>query len=734
MRLRSLCRVGNVPLEVAPSLVVELDLPTVRAWRADWAPETDEDCALQQREAGGKLEFAGILRKTTVASGRLQRGLMRADATLFVGERQVKVWLPRPKSLRVIWIQALSVGDTPSSSKVVVVQDDDDDDEFDEEEDDARGACDADVEAARARFRSEERSLPEGWAQLRDAVTGNDFYVDLETNRSTWVRPRRSTLNGAATEEAARKAGERLAVAWLLQRAVAAEVEAFLGKELIEAPILRSLVDEAKRCPLFEHDAAWPGVVDDAVATFPELLEKTAELRQYDNSYDDSSSSDASSCCQQRGAKFHVAQAVAQPLFFLGLASWRTLSASSDADLLEAKFATALRAMVDDLVLKKTSDLAFSLALTTAKKVDELPEKPRRVVEAALPLAALRLARAASRPRSESRRRLAAVLEATPTQTVVAAIRVGAFPTSPSVSRGLVDLFVKKQLANGFTETIAQKVVRASLGIDDKELKRLFQDVPPALREQIRGQPDSKALENLADDLEAKAGVRLDAPLKAAVERAANLEGYRRRAERVVAAYGEASYVDLVSNLYPALLEPVSRLLDDTKSSAADVLAAFVATVDRAVKAADVDKKTVRDLFSNDDRFSMVYADLRRLADKTLKWLHRAAATKDTHRRWAKAAEWFRKLLATFSLDLALPPSKDNHHIHADLATLLEKWQTKDQDLGALASLTDADLPALAALLPAFTDDLRRQWQIRRAEMALSSEQEGEGPTMTFSL
>jgi len=176
-----------------------------------------------------------------------------------------------------------------------------------------------------------------------------------------------------------------------------------------------------------------------------------------------------------------------------------------------------------------------------------------------------------------------------------------------------------------------------------------------------------------------------------------------------------------VSSLYPALLEPVTQLLDDTRTEAANLVAAVVATLERAVKASDASvvvagKDDKVSVFSSNDRFLMVHADLRRLADKTLAFLHKAVA-KDKKRdhKWSRGAKWIRRVLASLSLDLVLPPPDSS--LQADLDTLLDKWQARDQDLGALAFLTDDDLPALAALIPAFTDDLRRQWRTRRAEL-----------------
>lgn len=697
--LRGACRLGNVPLEVAPLLVVELNEKVLTAWRADCV-ESSDDASAKQR-ANSKDEACGEITGVKIAKNRLERGLMRADCTVDVSGRKIKLWLPRPRALRALWLSRLRTQvDVDESSTG------DDEDAVEEVDTTSR------VAAVWKRLDA-EKNLPPGWEALVDQHTGNDYYFDQAARETTWTRPQ-----VAVKEQVSSLSAHDLALAWLLQQTVSAEVDALAAGTAGEAPVLASLVEDVKECPLVAREG-WASAVDGFASTLPKLIECTERVRT-GRAIALEENEDQNSPTLERGGRFHVSQAAAQPLFFL---SQRLLIRQSQpTGSLEDKLSVALRAFVADMrSAGARGEVTGGLlpALTAAGSgVASLPDAPRRAVEAALPILVLRLCRA-TRPRSERCRRIKAGLDALPRATLVGALRVGAFPSSPSFVQGLVDLGVRAKIRNG--ETLAQRLARANLGLDDPQFKTRFDALPPPLRAHI-DKADDEALENIDVDLARKAGVpKLDDATTANLKRAASLEAYRRAAERLVAAYGDQAYVDLVSTLYPALFEPLAAILVHKRVKAADALDSIFDLLANAVKRAS----SARHLYTDYDRLICVDADLRALADTLVDTAKRAVCT--DLGKWSAVLAWAFNLAQSCSLDLASVSSQlphyedddaDDEHkltsdapaLQADLDFLVKSWNDTDQDIGALAFVTKDQLPALATRLPAFTAHLREQW------------------------
>ena len=183
--------------------------------------------------------------------------------------------------------------------------------------------------------------------------------------------------------------------------------------------MLRGLLDELKRCPLVLSDE-WPRVVDELTRQLPVLLAKAEELEDAPTAGEDSS---------ERGARHHLLQGAAQPLFYL---SARDEDPGDDS--YETNLRRACRRGADALDASQIFD-----ALHASPTAADWPEALRRVLDAARPLVLLRLGRKL-RPRTERLRAARAAFDAFPRRSLCAALRVGAFPSSPSFVRGLAEL------------------------------------------------------------------------------------------------------------------------------------------------------------------------------------------------------------------------------------------------------------------------------------------------------
>ena len=143
---------------------------------------------------------------------------------------------------------------------------------------------------------------------------GRDYDVDNATGATTWVAG-----EVIATQTPSSNA---LALAWLLQRALGDEVDAVFSGEG-DAPVLRGALAEMKRCPLVPEEA-----VDAGLQEIPKLLKKAEAV--------------AGSSNEEDGARHHLVQFVARPVFYLA-----TREAVGDDASLEAALRKACGSAAD---------------------------------------------------------------------------------------------------------------------------------------------------------------------------------------------------------------------------------------------------------------------------------------------------------------------------------------------------------------------------------------------------
>ena len=657
----SIMQLGGWPLELAPYCCVQLTPPppkkrawTLAVWRVNKAP-----AGLRPTPgADDAVEIEGEVVAASVYAARYERGLYRADAEITVeggaGDTPFKLWFPREAALRARWEAALAMfgaaapADAPPPPPYWI-------------EDVARKLA--------------EDALPAGWSCFRDPSSGSDYFAS-DDGEATWTRPLTEDVGAAAK---APPPATSLAVAWLLQKALGDEVDAMLDEASddaakdADAPVLRGLLGALKRCPLVASDD-WPKVVDDLCAQMPKLLAKAEALE---------AGPGGAGLPEERGARYHLLQGAAQPLFYLSAGE----RAGADAgDSYEARLQARCRGAAGELA----PDVVFD-AITASPDASDLPDVLRCVLDAAKPLVVLRLGRKL-RPRTERLRAARGAFDAFPRRTVVAALRVGAFPSSPSFVQGLVELMVKTKLTRSvygsYTETIAQSSVRASLGLDDlKPCEGLASDTAA----KVAGATDA-ALETLAATCEEHE--------RDAVERACALEGYRRKAEALVAAYGDEDYVDLVCTLHPALFEPVAQILTDASVRAADAVEDLLTNWGAALDDATDDYVTAL------DRVILLEQRISKMLDAALGLVHRAA--RRDRGRWDDSVKWILGLVHAFQLDL----DADVDDCADDLAALERAHGACEGDLSLLGAV---DCPGLRAKLPGFVAELRASWSARSA-------------------
>ena len=174
--------------------------------------------------------------------------------------------------------------------------------------------------------------------------------------------------------------------------------------------------------------------------------------------------------------------------------------------------------------------------LRSGSNVDELPEELRHVITAARPLLLRRVGRTLT-PRTDALRNSQKAYDAVPRHTLTTALRAGVVPNSSSFVGGLAELMARRKLTRGGSETVAQALARARLGLD-------------SLPDDLKDTPENE----LGED------------------HAAQVELYRRRAEALVEAYGDDAYADFVCNTYPALFEPLASIITASEVKAADAL------------------------------------------------------------------------------------------------------------------------------------------------------------------
>lgn len=717
--LRGMCRAGNVPIQVAHLMMVivdsngEKEVGRLRAWRTDKLVNEDSE---DLREVAN-----GLISSVQIARSRIERGLMRADVAVMLEGRKtaLKLWLPRPRVLRKRWLRELARFGT----RAVELETEGgsvDAESGDDEESDEGARC-AEIDEARVaevwKRLAADQTLPPGWHQLHDKVTGFDFYYDEAANVTTWMRP--TGLRRASDDVASPLDARELAAAWLLQQVMDEEVEAMLSARVDEAPILSSLLADIKACPLLDR-AKWTLAVEQIVSKLPSLVQlaesvQTGRARLFSNEDDQQSPADLA---RDLGSRFHLTQAAAQPLFFLSFSSIaRGNSSSVTTDSLERRFFVALQAFVSDMRHKVLAgDPSGGLVACVSSNqggLESLPIVVRNVVTTGLPLLTLRLCRAL-RPRSERLRRIKAAVHAFPHRSLVTALSIGAFPSSRSFIQGLIDLIFKTKVKNG--ETVAQRLARANVGLEDAEIKAQLDDLGPALRDIVM-KADDDELEQLDEIVAARAGVALDDDLRSRLRRAAIIETYRRSAERLVASYGDPEYTSFISTFYCALLEPIAAILVDRTVNAANLINRLFKMLRRAVEAASAPH-----LYTDYDRLLMIDADVADLASALVGAVKRIVLT--DIERWIAVAIWVRRILDSFSLALVLPDldflkekEVEGVGVQQDLDTLMSRWNDDDQRLSSLGSIARADVPIISALIPRFKSGLISTWQVKRSDM-----------------
>ena len=382
-----------------------------------------------------------------------------------------------------------------------------------------------------------------------------------------------------------------------------------------------------KRCPLVPEEA-----VDAGLQEIPKLLKKAEAV--------------AGSSNEEDGARHHLVQFVARPVFYLA-----TREAVGDDASLEAALRKACGSAADALSNGKFTALEV---LRSGSNVDELPEELRHVA-AARPLLLRRVGRTLT-PRTDALRNSQKAYDAVPRHTLATALRAGVVPNSSSFVGGLAELMARRKLTRGGSETVAQALARARLGLD-------------SLPDDLKDTPENE----LGED------------------HAAQVELYRRRAEALVEAYGDDAYADFVCNTYPALFEPLASIITASEVKAADALDELFGAWGDALAAAE-------DPMVTDSDRAFVWDDsVGRILDALVAVAHRAAeADVDT---WRALGAWLERFVDRLRLDLAV----DLEDVAEDTAKLAAAHASSAGDFAALAA---CDCPALEAALPGFVEAL----------------------------
>lgn len=616
--LTSMMHLGRWPLEVAPTVCVQLfEKRRLRCWRVDAAP-----AGLAPRP-DGEIEADGLMTVAKIEKSRVDRAYSVSDVTLTVAGAQqpLKLWLPRRKALRRRWEAALSNDIFTRTKKRVATE----------------------QRVANAAHSFATGGPPPGSTRHRDARSGRDYDVDDAAGTTTWVD------KGMVTTQA--PAANALALAWLLQRALGDEVDAVFSGEG-DAPVLRGALAELKRCPLVPADA-----VDAGLREIPKLLRKAEAV--------------AGETGGEDGARHHLVQFVARPVFYLA-----TREAVGDDSSLEAALRTACGGAADALSNGKFTMLDV---LRAGDAVDDLPAELRDVCQRARPLLLRRVGNMLA-PRTGALKCAQKAFDAVPRHTVATALRAGVVPNSSSFVGGLADLMARRKLTRGGSETVAQALARARLGLD-----------------------------GLADDLKDVAEADLGE------DHASEVERYRRRAEALVEAYGDDAYASFVCNTYPALLEPLARILTAPAVKAADALDELFGAWGDALSAA-------KDALVTDSDRAFVWDDcIGRILDALVAVAHRAAEADVA--TWRALGDWLEKCVDRLRLDLSV----DLANVSEDVAALARTHASSAGDFAALAA---CNCPALEAALPGFVEALRAEWAAREPSAAqIAAPRVVEAPT-----
>lgn len=382
----------------------------------------------------------------------------------------------------------------------------------------ARGLARMPDDAIAARAEALASKLPpDGWRVATDPETGRDYLF----NGTGEVRWRDEAAVGPDADAAPRD---------LLRKALDAD----FGQLLTEAnaPFFAGFFRDVSKCPAVTREG-WPDVVAKFVKKLPVLVARSRDVAGAD-------------------ARAALVDAIAEPCFYL--AANDSCHAAFDADIDPAR------------------------AFARGDHASELPPSYRDALDGFRRAAFDRLTEALV----DNRRRhaLRRAFHVVPRRSILTLAKVGTLPSSPAVCTALVKLFAEKGMSG---KSVLQRLAAAGLGARDARTERdaCLAKAQPAgnctagmgLRLELTEVGDAELVvlrEELADGASTRFST-LKGAARDALGRALDLETYARRCDRLVGAYGDEAYVDLVVALYPALLAPLGYALQSTTLDGAQV-------------------------------------------------------------------------------------------------------------------------------------------------------------------
>ncbi len=361
------------------------------------------------------------------------------------------------------------------------------------------------------------RLPPEGWRVATDVESGRDYLYNSQGE----VRWTDNAPGVPDTEDAPRE---------LLRRALDGDFEQLLATK--SAPFFGGFFQDAQNCPAVSKEG-WPDVINRFVKRLPGLVERSRNVAGAD-------------------ARAALVDAVTEPCLYLAS--------------------------------QKSADAAFSsevdpaAAFSKADHVSELPAEYRCAIEGFRAALFDRLTEALTDDRR--RQALRRALQIIPRRSILALATINALPSSHATCTALVKLFAEKGLTG---MSVLQRLAAAGLGARDARSERdacLSKAQPTGnctsglgLRLELADLSDADlevVVEELADST-SKRFSTLKGAARDALTRALDLETYARRCDRLVSAYGDDAYINLVVSLYPALVAPLSYALQSPELDGARV-------------------------------------------------------------------------------------------------------------------------------------------------------------------
>ncbi len=374
---------------------------------------------------------------------------------------------------------------------------------------------DADIAATAAALAA--RLPPEGWRVATDAESGRDYLY----NNQGEVRWTDNAPVVPDSEDAPQQ---------MLRRALDGDFGQLLAKQ--SAPFFGGFFEDAKQCPAVSKED-WPNVINRFVKRLPVLVERSRNVAGAD-------------------ARAALVDAVTEPCLYL--------AAQTSAD---AAF---------------SSEIDPATAFSKADHVSELPAAYREAIEGFRAALFDRFAEALTDDRR--RQALRRALQIIPRRSILALATINALPSSQTTCTALVKLFAEKGLTG---MSVLQRLAAAGLGASEARRERdacLAKAQPTgnctaglSIKLELADLSDADlevVVEELADST-SKRFSTLKGAARDALTRALDLETYARRCDRLVAAYGDDAYVDLVVSLYPALVAPLSYALQSPDLDGASV-------------------------------------------------------------------------------------------------------------------------------------------------------------------